>query len=189
MLIYLHGFNSSPDSHKANLLRDYLSAQGMADQFLCPSLPHTPKDAIEQAEKLIRAHQAENITLIGSSLGGYYAIYLSERFNLKSVLINPAIRPYLSLESYLGSQENIYTHEKYVFTREHIRQLRDLHVINVNQPERFLLLTQTGDEVLNYRDAVDKLKGSVQVVIEGGDHGFQNFSSYLDTILSFSLSK
>ncbi|MEY4729574.1 MAG: hypothetical protein RL020_732 [Pseudomonadota bacterium] len=189
MFIYLHGFNSSPDSHKANLLRDYLSAQGMADRFLCPALSHLPKEAIEQTEKLIRAHQSENITLIGSSLGGYYAIYLAERFNLKAVLVNPAIRPYVSLESYLGAQKNIYTHEKYTFTREHVRQLRDLQVVNINQPERFLLLTQTGDEVLNYRDGVDKLKGAVQIVIEGGDHGFQNFSSYLDTILSFSLSK
>jgi predicted esterase YcpF (UPF0227 family) len=189
MLIYLHGFNSSPASHKANLLRDYMAARGEADQFICPALPHLPKEAMVHVEKLIGQHAYENITLIGSSLGGFYAIYLAEKYKLKAVLVNPAVKPSISLESYLGPQKNIYTHEKYTFTREHIRQLGDLNVRTIMRPERYLLLTQTGDEVLDYREAVKKMVGAQQVVVEGGDHGFQNFSSYLDTILSFSLSK
>ncbi|MGB8337837.1 MAG: YqiA/YcfP family alpha/beta fold hydrolase [Burkholderiales bacterium] len=189
MLIYLHGFNSSPASHKANLLRDYMTARGEADQFICTTLPHWPKEAIAQVEKLIAQHLDQNITLIGSSLGGFYAIYLAEKYNLKAVLVNPAVKPFASLESYLGPQKNIYTHEKYTFTREHIRQMRDLDIRTITHPERYLLLTQTGDEVLDYREAVKKMAGAQQIIIEGGDHGFQNFSSYLDTILSFSLSK
>jgi uncharacterized protein len=189
MLIYLHGFNSSPSSLKANLLRDYMAARDAANQFICPTLPHWPKEAITQVEKIIREHEGENLTLIGSSLGGFYAIYLAEKYNLKAVLINPAVKPSVSLESYVGPQKNIYTNETYTFTHEHIRQLRDLNVREITHPERYLLLTQTGDEVLDYRDAVNKLEGAAQVVIDGGDHGFQNFSSYLDTILSFSLSK
>ncbi len=189
MLIYLHGFNSSPASHKANLLRDYMVARGEADQFACPALSHWPKEAIAQVEKWIAQHQKQNITLIGSSLGGYYAIYLAEKYKLKAVLVNPAVKPAVSLESYLGVQTNIYTKEKYRFTREHIRQLGDLNVRTITRPERFLLLTQTADEVLDYREAIKKLADSQQIVIEGGDHGFQNFASYLDTILSFSLSK
>ncbi len=189
MLIYLHGFNSSPASHKAILLRDYMAARDAANQFVCPALPHWPKDAVEQVEKIIRQHEGENITLIGSSLGGFYAVYLAEKYNLKAVLINPAVKPSTSLEAYVGPQKNIYTGEKYTFTQEHIRQLRDLNRREISHPERYLLLTQTGDEVLDYRDAVQKMLGAQQIVIEGGDHGFQNFSSYLDTILSFSLSK
>jgi uncharacterized protein len=189
MLIYLHGFNSSPASHKANLLRDYMIARDTADQFVCPALSHWPKEAIAQIEKIICAHAGENITLIGSSLGGFYAIYLAEKYNLKAVVVNPAVRPYTSLESYLGAQKNIYSGETYEFTHEHIRQLRDLNIREITHPERYLLLTQTGDEILDYREAVKKLGGAVQIVIEGGDHGFQNFSAYLDTILSFSLSK
>jgi predicted esterase YcpF (UPF0227 family) len=189
MLIYLHGFNSSPASHKANLLREYMAAQNKADQFICPELSHLPKKAIAQVEKLIAQTIHQNITLIGSSLGGFYAIYLAEKYHLKAVLVNPAVKPTASLESYLGAQTNLYTHEKYLFTREHIRQLGDLNVRTITHPERYLLLTQTGDEVLDYREAVKKMAGAQQIIIEGGDHGFQNFSSYLDTILSFSLSK
>jgi uncharacterized protein len=189
MLIYLHGFNSSPSSHKANLLRDYMTAQDKADQFICPALPHLPKEAIAQVEKLIAQRLDQNVTLVGSSLGGYYAMHLAEKYNLKAVLVNPAMRPAASLESYLGPQTNIYTQEKYTFTREHIRQLGDLNVRTITHPERYLLLTQTGDEVLDYREAVKKMTGAQQIVIDGGDHGFQNFSLYLDTILSFSLSK
>jgi predicted esterase YcpF (UPF0227 family) len=189
MLIYLHGFNSSPASHKANLLRDYMAARGEAEQFICPTLPHLPKEAIAQVEKLIAQYLDQNITLIGSSLGGFYAIHLAEKYNLKAVLVNPAVKPSTSLEAYLGEQTNIYTHEKYTFTREHIAQLRALDVAAITHSERYLLLTQTGDEVLDYREAVQKMQGALQIVIEGGDHGFQNFSSYLDTIWSFSLSK
>ncbi len=171
------------------MLRDYMVARGEANQFFCPALPHWPKQAIAQTEKVIREHEGENITLIGSSLGGFYAIYLAEKYNLKAVLVNPAVKPSASLESYIGLQKNIYTQETYAFTQEHIRQLRDLNRREITHPERYLLLTQTGDEVLDYRDAVNKMEGAVQVVIDGGDHGFRNFSSYLDTILSFSLSK
>jgi uncharacterized protein len=189
MLIYLHGFNSSPASHKANLMRDYMAARGAASQFICPELSHWPKEAIAQAEKLIELHLDQNITLIGSSLGGFYAVYLAEKYNLKAVLVNPAAKPFASLEAYLGEQKNIYTGETYAFTHEHIAQLRALDVAAITHPKRYLLLTQTGDEVLDYRQAVKKMAGAQQVVIEGGDHGFQNFSSYLDTIWSFSLSK
>jgi uncharacterized protein len=189
MLIYLHGFNSSPASHKAHLLRDYMAARGEIAHFVCPKLSHWPKAAIAQIETLLTLHVHENITLVGSSLGGFYAVYLAEKCGLKAVLVNPAAKPFASLDVYLGPQKNLYTGETYEFTREHIAQLRALDVAAITKPERYLLLTQTGDEVLDYREAVRKLPGARQIIIEGGDHGFQNFSAYLDTIYSFSLSK
>lgn len=188
MLIYLHGFNSSPASHKATMLREFMTSLGRADEFVCPELSHWPNEAIAQAEKIIGEHAGENITLIGSSLGGFYAIYLAEKHQLKAVLVNPAVKPFASLDAYLGAQKNIYSGKTYEFTRAHIAQLLALDVAAITRPERYLLLTQTGDEVLDYREAVKKLEGARQIVIQGGDHGFRNFDAYLDTILSFSLS-
>ena len=59
----------------------------------------------------------------------------------------------------------------------------------ISRPERYLLLVQTGDEVLDYRLAVEKYRGARQVVIEGGDHGFRNFSDYIPMILEFTAGK
>ena len=125
------------------------------------------------------------MTLVGSSLGGFYATYFAEKLGLRAVLINPAVKPQLGLESYLGIQQNLYTGEPYELTRRHIEEWRALDTPTVH-PERYLLLVETGDEVLDYRDAVRKYAGCRQVVVEGGDHSLKSFPEHLPLILEFA---
>lgn len=185
-LIYIHGFNSSSASVKARLLREYLQNCGDADQFLAPDLPHWPSRAIAMLESEIRRHDPQTLTLIGSSLGGHYATWLAEKHALRAVLVNPAVNPHLLLVPALGPQKNLYTGEKYQFTLQHLSELEQSDIAAITRPERYLLLVQTDDEVLDYRDAVEKYRGAKQVVIEGGDHGFQNWSGYIPLILEFA---
>jgi len=63
--------------------------------------------------------------------------------------------------------------------------LRALEV-NAITRERYLLLVETGDEVLDYRNALEKYRGARQLVIEGGDHGFSDFAAYLKPVLEFA---
>jgi predicted esterase YcpF (UPF0227 family) len=182
MLIYIHGFNSSPASFKAGVIRRELERRGRGEDFLAPELPHSPAAAAALLDQLVRSHR--NARVIGSSLGGYYATYLAERHALTAILINPSVRPYESLRGYLGRQKNLYTGEEYDFTAQHLAELRELDVVAI-APERYLLLVTTGDEVLDYRHAVEKYRGARQIVIEGGDHGFSDFARYLDTVLTF----
>jgi uncharacterized protein len=183
MLIYIHGFNSSPASFKAGVIQHELERRGRGDDFLAPALPHSPAAAAALLERLARAHPAA--CLVGSSLGGYYATWMAERYALTAVLINPSVRPYVSLRGYLGRQKNLYTDEEYDFTAQHIDELRALEVDSITS-ERYLLLVTTGDEVLDYRHAVEKYRGAQQLVIEGGDHGFSDFANYLDPVLAFA---
>jgi predicted esterase YcpF (UPF0227 family) len=44
---------------------------------------------------------------------------------------------------------------------------------------------ETGDEVLDYRQAVARYVGARQQVIEGGDHGLCDFSQHLDAVLEY----
>ena len=185
MLIYLHGFNSSPVSHKAQLLKRYLEERGLADQYCCPELPHLPRRAIGVIETEIAKHARTPVTLIGSSLGGYYATYLAERHDLRAVLINPAVYPHHGLRAYLGVQRNLYTHQPYLFTEDHLRQWEQLYLSSI-RPQRYLLLAETGDEVLDYREAVEKYRGAHQIVIEGGDHSLKSFPEHLTLILEFA---
>lgn len=182
MLIYIHGFNSSPASHKAQLLKARLEALGRGAEFAAPALPHSPA----QAAALLDALAAQNpgAALVGSSLGGYYATYLAEKHDLKAVLLNPAVRPYELLAPLVGRQKNFHTAEEYDFTTQHVSELRSLEVERL-APARYLLLVATGDEVLDYRSAVERYRGCRQLVIAGSDHGLSNFAEYLDLVLGF----
>lgn len=182
-LVYLHGFNSAPQSHKAQVLGRCMAERGFAALFACPKLPPSPRAAIALAETVLA--KLPGATLVGSSLGGFYATHLAEKHDLRAVLLNPAVTPQADLESYLGPQRNLYTGEAYELTREHLDEWRALEVARI-RPERYLLLVETADEVLDYRRAVERYRGAEMVVVEGGDHALQSFPRHLDRILAFA---
>jgi hypothetical protein len=185
MLIYLHGFNSSPASHKAQLLQRYMEERGLGEQFCCPALPPLGNRAIAVSEAEIAQHPRESVTLVGSSLGGFYASYLAERHDLRAVLINPAVYPHEDLRAYLGLQRNMHTQRQYELTEEHLRQWEKLYLPTV-RPQRYLLLVETGDEILDYREAVEKYRGARLIVIEGGDHSLKSFPAHIPLVLEFA---
>lgn len=185
MIVYLHGFNSTPDSHKARTLHAYMRARGLGDLFTCPRLPHQPQAAVETIESALASLAARTITLVGSSLGGFYATWFAERRNLRAVLIQPAITPYIGLEPLLGPQQNLYTGERYELTRAHLDGWRALRAEQVD-PERYLLLLETGDEVLDWREAARKYEGARTVIRDGGDHTLQSFPEHMPRILRFA---
>ncbi len=182
MILYLHGFNSAPASHKARTLEGYLRARGLEREFSCPALPHRPAEAVRLIES--RLGHAD-LTLVGSSLGGYYATWFAEKRGLRAVLINPAIRPHVGLAAYLGTQKNLYTGEEYELTRADLEALASLSVERID-PERYLVLLETGDEVLDWREAASKYEGARMVVRDGGDHTLASFAEHIPRILAFA---
>ena len=182
MLIYIHGFNSSPASSKARQIRQELEALGRGAEFSAPALPHSPAAAAALLDEVIAKHPGA--ALVGSSLGGYYATYLAEKHGLRAVLLNPAVRPYELLKDHLGPQQNFHTGERYEFTARHVEELRALEVAGIT-PARYLLLAATGDEVLDYRAAVERYRGCRRIVIQGGDHSLGDFADYLGAVLEF----
>ncbi|HYA19500.1 MAG TPA: YqiA/YcfP family alpha/beta fold hydrolase [Burkholderiales bacterium] len=188
-LLYIHGFNSSSASVKARVLREELARLNRGNDFLAPDLPHMPSLAMQELEREIAQHSGHELALIGSSLGGHYATWLAEKYDFPAVLVNPAVNPHLLLVPCLGAQINVYTGEQYWFTQQHLGELEQYNLRAITRPGRYLLLVQTGDELLDYRQAIAKYRGARQIVIEGGDHGFQNFSDYVSTILGFVAEK
>ena len=185
MILYLHGFNSTPESHKAQTLHRYMQERGVGELFACPRLPDRPEEAVQVIEAELARQRARPVTLVGSSLGGFYATYFAECRNLRAVLIQPAVRPYVGLESLLGPQQNLYTGERYELTRAHLDGWRALAIDPVD-PERYLLLLETGDEVLDWREAARKYEGARTVIREGGNHVMQSFPEHLARILQFA---
>jgi len=189
MILYLHGFRSSPASLKARLLTDYFAAQGRAAEFICPQLPASPAQAIAVAQRIIDQHFDQNsgdgLSLIGSSLGGFYATYLAEKNNCKAVLINPAVTPPRELEKYVGVTTAYHSDGVFEFKAEYVEELRQLAVSQISRPERYFLLAATGDEVLDWREMVAHYPSAKQHVIQGSDHGISEFADYLDMVVAF----
>ena len=183
MIVYLHGFNSSPQSHKAQVLKRYMEERGLGHEYACPALPVSARAALRVIEGTVEGREA--VCYLGSSLGGFYATYMVEKHGGKAVLINPAIDPHVGLRAYLGLQKNLFTGEPYELTENHLAEWRAIYVPKLS-PKRYFLLVETGDEVLDYRRAVSRYAGAEQVVVEGGDHSLKSFPSHLPRILDFA---
>lgn len=188
-IIYLHGLNSSPASLKASQLQCAMAQLGLAEQLRVPALHHHPREAIAQLEVLIaeldRPEWARPV-LVGSSLGGYYATFLAERHGLPALLINPAVRPHLRFDGYLGPQQNFYNDETWELTADHIAALAELDVAVLQDPARYQVWLQTGDETLDYRDAQAYYRACALRIQAGGDHGFQGFAARLPMLFAFA---
>jgi len=189
-ILYIHGFNSSPLSIKAEQTRQYLANNFPDVGYYCPQLATTPSEAIEQLSKIIEQSEVDcQWYLIGSSLGGYFSNFLAEKFHCLAVLVNPAIRPYELLHDYIGEQMNPYTEEVYQVTEDHIQQLKALEQtapeMYSQQKNNYLVMVQTGDEVLNYQQAVEKYQHCRLIVQNGGDHSFIDFDKCLPAISDF----
>ena len=141
MIVYLHGFNSSPQSLKARLVEARMADLDLLDQLACPALPHSPKEAIASIDVLLPA-DASGVTFIGSSLGGFYATHLAEKHGARAVLVNPAVQPHVLLAPFVGEQQNLHSGKKWALTPAHIAELAALEVEPVTRPERYLLLVE-----------------------------------------------
>ncbi|SON48189.1 esterase YqiA [Vibrio tapetis] len=186
LLLYIHGFNSSPKSLKAQLMIEFCQQNRPDIKVIVPQVSCYPKAASQQLVQLIESHINDyKIGLVGSSLGGYLSTWLNSRYGLKAALVNPAVRPYELLVDYLGEQVNPYTDEKYLLETVHMQELKALDVTHLTQPDDFWLLQQEGDEVLDYRQAVDKYQLSRKTVEPEGDHSFVGFERYPEQIIQF----
>jgi predicted esterase YcpF (UPF0227 family) len=185
MILYLHGFRSSPHSFKARHMAERLQTLGRADEYYCPQLPASPAEAIRLALNYAEQFPPEQLTVIGSSLGGFYATWLAERLGCRAVLLNPAVKPPRDLESYVGVTTHYHSDEPFEFKHAYIDELRALAVDKVTRPERYFLIAATGDEVLDWREMVAHYPGAQKTVIQGSDHGIAEFADHADSVLAF----
>lgn len=185
-IVYLHGFISAPGSRKAAMLRDYVERCVSGVRLVVPALHHRPARAIRQAEEACAGIAAGDLTLVGSSLGGFYATVLAERRGCRAALLNPAVHPHTHFARYLGPQKNLYTGEEFVLTPEHVEELRAMDPAAITKPGRYWLFVETGDEVLDYREAVAFYAGACQAVIQGGDHALSSFPEHIPEIVDWA---
>jgi predicted esterase YcpF (UPF0227 family) len=176
-IIYLHGFASCGEGNKSATLKTYFGK----DRVVSPNLPSAPLDAIAFIEDMLNTSDFDLI--IGSSLGGFYATYLAEKYCKRAVLLNPSTQPWETLSAYVGWQKRFCDEEVFEFKSVYLAQLKMLQ----SSPKSgdYLLLLQSEDEVLDYTKA-QSLYNAHRVIVEyGGNHRFENIDDYLLMIENF----
>jgi predicted esterase YcpF (UPF0227 family) len=177
-LLYIHGFASSAHSHKAAVLRRHF------DAVYAPSLSHIPTLAVETLAEFIRA-LPEPPLLVGSSLGGYYALYLSQRFDLPGVLVNPVVQMHTPLTQVVGMNRHYFDGSRFEFTEEHLHSLKR-YACPEADTSKLLLMVEMGDELIDHRATLAALPGAQQAVSEGGNHAYAGFAQKMATVRSFA---
>ena len=187
-LVYLHGFNSSPQTVKGRKLATAAAALAAPARVYVPQLHHRPATAMRDVRTWLDANVVDRaaLTFVGSSLGGYYATFLAEEFGARAAVINPAVRPASSLAAYVGPQRNLHTGEAWELTRGHFAELEDLYVTRLSRMDRYFLLMRSGDELLDWREAVMRYAGGWQFIMGGGDHGWEDIDDEIPSILRFA---
>ena len=185
-LLYLHGFRSSPQSHKARLMAARVQADHPQVRWWCPQLPPSPRATAALIEQGTADWPPARMAVVGSSLGGYYATWLAERRGCRAVVLNPAVDPARDLAGYIGDQTAWHDPAEHFFFRpEYIDELRALHPGALAEPRRYLAVIAKGDEVLDWREMNARYAGAQMRLLEGGDHALSDFDRQIDAVLAF----
>ena len=186
-LLYLHGFRSSPQSAKARLVLQRMAERHPAVQCWCPQLPPSPREAMDLVLHGIAQWPRASMAVIGSSLGGFYASYVTGRTGCRAVMLNPAVDPARDLARHIGEHTQWHDPlERFHFQSAFIDELRALEVGVPDRPERCFVIIAKGDEVLDWREMQARYPGSRIKLLEGGDHALSDFEhSHLDEVLTF----
>ena len=183
-IIYLHGFNSSSESKKSKILDSYLEKQQLIN-FECPNLNNSPKKAISQIEKIIR-ESSSRVCLVGSSLGGLYATFVADKYNLKSVTINPVVTNHISgMRDLVGSHKNFHSDEEYEFTLKDYFDLQKLGLEKLKKPLNHFCLIKMSDEVLDHNITFTFFSKSYVLSEKGGNHSYDDFFAKIPLILDY----
>ena len=188
LLVYLHGFRSSPRSSKAVMTGEAISGLTSKDhsyEWYCPQLLASPKQSMDMVTSHIDQSDADSIIIIGSSLGGFYTNYLAEKYQCKGIALNPAVYAARELEPHVGMMTEYDSDKPFDFKAQYIDELRALQVEKISDPQRYFLIAAKGDELLDWKEMVAFYKGAKQLVLEGSDHGIADYADHLPAVMDF----
>ena len=182
-VLYIHGFASSSNSFKARQLEEFFGQQGLHNVVLHPTLPVSPKRAISMLDDLFKYFDIKLV--IGSSLGGFYALYLHQYKNVHTVLINPSLNPSKTLEKYIGLIKRHYSENFFYWTDKHIQELLELEKqIDYSRIDlsRLYLYISRDDEILDF-SGIEKVFPAAKIKFyDNAKHAFVVFDKILPEI-------
>ena len=188
LVVYLHGFRSSPNSTKAVMTGEAVRALSSEDHsydWYCPQLLASPKESLEMVIDHMDQFKVDRYVIVGSSLGGFYTNYLAEKYRCKGIALNPAVYAARELEPHVGMMTAYDSEEPFDFKAEYIDELRALQVDSITDPARYFLIAAKGDELLDWKEMVAFYPGTKQLILEGSDHGISDYVNHLPAVIDF----
>ncbi len=185
-LLYLHGFRSSPQSAKAQIMAQRVQTLNPGVTWWCPQLPASPAQAMDLLLQGTAAWPRGQMAMMGSSLGGFYAAWLSAHWGVPAVLINPAVHPSRDLARYIGEHPVWQDPAQSIFFEPtYVPELQVLESQPLPTRTATLALIAKGDEVLDWREMLARHQAGQVHLIEGSDHALSDFEDQLPQILEF----
>ncbi len=185
-IIYLHGFQSSTLSIKGQYIQAFCQNQHHIQVHL-PDLNMPPKQVLAHVSKMIEC--LDQVVLIGSSLGGFYATQLVAKHAVPAVLINPAMRPWQLFHDLFGAELPYVVNAQWTLDQTQLDQLEQMAVPFVQDADKILVLLQQDDEVLDYREAQryysNAAHPSMIITEANGNHAMDNFADKIPMALQF----
>lgn len=184
MIIYIHGFGSSGKAFKARLLKRLYPEIPLYS----PDLPQEPQEAIQLLEDFIlKKCHSKQLLLIGSSLGGFYALHLHVKYNLFAVLLNPTVQPTPDLGNRIKNYTNFNPSLSAEWQRKYLPYLSQYYHSpqEIHRNMLFVYLNRD-DEILNCQiaEAYFKQSNCRFSLFDQGGHVFLNFPQILPEIIS-----
>ena len=185
-LLYLHGFRSSPQSTKAQMMAARVQADHKKVRWWCPQLPPSPREAMALIQRGTADWPADQMAVVGSSLGGFYATALAQQRGCRAVVLNPAVDPARDLAAHIGEQTAWHDPAEHFFFRpEYIDELRALQTGPLTHPERTFAVIAKGDELLDWREMTARYASARIRLLEGSDHALSDFDDHIDAVQEF----
>ena len=192
-LLYLHGFRSSPQSAKARVVGARVREQHPGVVWWCPQLPPSPALTMQTLLDGIAGWPAERTTIIGSSLGGFYARGCALHKGCRAALLNPAVFPARDLARYIGDQTAWHDPaESFLFQPDFVDELAtqqtDIERRAAQRPaaaDDLFAIIAKGDEVLDWREMQAFCDGGSVRLLPGGDHAISDFANHLEALFDF----
>jgi len=183
-IIYLHGFQSSTLSIKGQYIQAFCQNQ---HHVHLPDLNMPPEQVLAYVSEMIAC--LDQVVLIGSSLGGFYATQLVAKHAVPAVLINPAMRPWQLFHDLFGAELPYGVNAKWTLDQTQLDQLEQMAVPFVQDADKILVLLQQDDEVLDYREAQryysNAAHQSMIITEANGNHAMDNFADKIPMALQF----
>jgi predicted esterase YcpF (UPF0227 family) len=181
MIAYLHGFNSGhdPQNIKISTLRkidkDVIGIQ--YDSF------DTRDNVIASIVAALQEY-ADDLTIVGTSLGGYYAAEVARILCTPVVLINPCVNPHVHFCE--RNLDDVYTNyvsgQNNKLTAETVSSFAGYPIATEHYAYTPLVLLADGDEVFDARETAAALIDFDVVRFRGGSHRFEQIGEALSHI-------
>ena len=181
-IMYLHGFGSFGNDD----LGRQLKARFPARNVVTPNLPLDGYEAVDLVDVMLNATPLdETITMVGISLGAFYARYIAQRRpDVSALLINPLIEPYHTLGPLQGRNTNFGTGESFLWGYDNIEVLRRMTEAERNYNRNQTVIVAADDETVSPIATCEYFtqRGVPCYVYPDGGHKFTEYETVFEFV-------